>query len=550
MDTIIKNAKVVDGTGRPSFRGDIGIAGDKIVGVGGRIEAEGARVIDATDLVASPGFVDPHNHLDTSCVIWPVQTNFVTQGVTTAASGQCGYSAAPDSETYSDSVKTKCILAMAFAADKLPLEESWASQSEYAAIVNAKGVAIDVVPNVGHSMLRWRVGLRGENDIATDAHIEEMKRLLRLNLEEGAMGFTTGMDYDPNKYASYEECLALSRVCAEFGRPVQAHIPYAGCAPGGRWAVSLAKESQAKWIIAHYGSCMPSVWKDHEEMLAIVDEALRDGVDISFNVMMDTHYVFKASGWKGLIQWIAYIYAGKTWQPEEFEENCRNRSFRRGLRELLEHYGKLPNDIIPEYVSLLPRAALVQSGNPEIEGRPLEEVARERNLDRVDLVYDVICGQSDLVEQGKDPILDVVVLDEEFNVDATNHEVGMPCTDLVVNETSGPEMIATTPWPGGYNTMPLYFRRTRERGIRTEEAVRHMTSIPAASLDLYDRGVLAKGMKADVVLFDEERFAPMATYDNVIAPAAGVEWVLLSGVPTLEKGVQTKNLPGRMLSAV
>ncbi len=105
-----------------------------------------------------------------------------------------------------------------------------------------------------------------------------------------------------------------------------------------------------------------------------------------------------------------------------------------------------------------------------------------------------------------------------------------------------------TPWPVGYNTMPKFFRESRRRGVGLEEAVRHMTSLPASTMNLFDRGILREGLKGDVVVFDEAQFSPQATYENLSAPATGVEWVFVAGTPIVEQGVQNGNLPGRMIS--
>jgi N-acyl-D-amino-acid deacylase len=548
LDTIIHNVKIVDGSGAPAFVGDIGIEGEKIAAVGGKIAAPSALEIDGTGLVASPGFIDSHNHQDVTAIVWPQQRNLVTQGITTSVSGQCGFSAAPDSRTFYDYLTTRCTYGLTLFWNNLfPLQASWDSQREYAAVVNAKGVAVDIAPHVGHAMLRWRVGARGPEPLTPD-QLTEMKHLLARALEDGAFGLSSALSYDPNKYATYDELLELTKVCAEYGRVYQIHTLLGGSAEGGHLAAKLAKEAKVKTSIAHYQSCMPSEWVRNGEMLLIINAAREEGTDISFNVIPDPKFCFTADSWKSYFLWIANLYAGKTWSVEEYDREIKKEPFRRALARLIEKHIDGPTDTMREYLHVLPTAKLVGSGNPESENRTIADLARERGVDGHDLAFDIICGVSEHVAEGHSPILDVIHVDPAYTDQAIIHEVGMPGTDITPNE-SAPETLASTPWPGGYTTMPFFFGRSRALGSSLEETVRHMTSLPASCLNLTDRGLLRPGLKADIVVFDEHQFAPRATYDDLCAPAAGVHWVFVSGVPTLARGAQTDNLPGRMLEA-
>jgi N-acyl-D-amino-acid deacylase len=544
---LVRNGRIVDGTGNPSFVGDIAFASGKIAALGQNLHAEAAQVIDARGLVVSPGFIDAHTHCDVTAFVWPEQRNLVTQGTTTATSGQCGISAAPDSRTFWEYISTICpYSATVFWGNVLPMDEHWESQREYAAAVNRRGVAIDIVPSIGHGALRLHVGARGPEP-ASARQLEEMKSLLRAGLEDGANGATAGMSYDPNRFASYEEVLALARICAEYGRVYQFHAPYCANAEAARYSVRLARDSGVRFSIAHF-QAPPKYWNEAEEMLAIVEEARGQGVDITFNVMQDPRMVYSANGWKSIFQWVANTYGGRSWTAEGFEHDAADPAFRKGLAKLMkEHIGQAA-DILPGYVEWLPTATLLRTGSVDLDGWSVADLAREHGAEPEEFVYALICGQSGLVPAGHDPILSLQFAgNEEFIGEATLHEAGMPCTDLNTNE-SLPGLADMTPWPGAYNTMPRFFRESRRRGMRLEEAVRHMTSLPASSMNLFDRGILREGLKADVLVFDEAAFAPQATYEDLTAPAAGLRWSFVAGVPIVQDGVQNGRLPGRMIS--
>lgn len=546
-DVLIRNGKIVDGTGNPAFVGDVALSGARIAAIGKNLEAGAARVVDATGLVVGPGFIDPHTHCDVTAFVWPEQRNLATQGTTTATSGQCGISAAPDSRTFWEYIQTICpYSATVFWGNVIPTEEHWESQAEYAAAVNRGGAAIDIVPSIGHGNLRLRVGARGPRP-ATPDQLEEMKRLLRAGLEDGAAGATAGMSYDPNRYASYEEVLALARICADYGRVYQFHAPYCANADAARYSVRLARDSGVRLSIAHF-QAPPKWWDEAEEMLAIVEQARAEGVDISFNVMQDPRMVYSAAGWRSIFFWIAGTYGGRSWTPESFARDVADPAFRKGLARLMKDYIGQAADILPGYLERLPQATLLRTGSPDLEGWLVADLAREHGEDPEEFVFSLICGQTGLVPAGCDPIFSLQFAGNEgFIGEATLHEAGMPCTDLNTNE-SLPGLADATPWPGAYNTMPTFFRESRKRGTRLEETVRHMTSLPAASMNLNDRGILRTGLKADVTVFDEEAFAPRATYEDLTAPAAGLHWSFVSGVPIVEERVQNGNLPGRMVS--
>ena len=547
VDTLIRDGRIVDGTGNPSFLGDIALAAGKIAAVAPRIQADAARVIDAAGLVVSPGFVDTHTHCDTTAFVWPEQRNLATQGTTTATSGQCGISAGPDSRTFFEYLTTICPYgATVFWNNVLPVEEHWESQREYAAAVNRRGTAIDIAPSIGHGTLRLHVGARGPEP-ASPAQLEEMKTLLRAALEEGAVGATAGMSYDPNRFASYEEVLALAAICAEYGRAYQFHAPYCANADAARYSVRLARDSKVRLSIAHF-QAPPKYRHEAEEMLAIVSQARNEGVDITFNVMQDSHMVYSAKGWKSIFLWVANTYGGRSWTAEGFDRDVTDPEFRRGLAGLMKRNIGQVADILPGYLEWLPSARLVRTGTDTLEGWAIGALAKERGAEPEEFTYSLICGQSGLVPEGQDPILSLSFAGtEEFIGEATLHEAGMPSTDLNANE-SVPGLAEMTPWPGAYNTMPKFFRESRRRGTGLEETVRHMTSLPASSANLFDRGILREGLKADLAIFDDADFAPLASYENLTAPAAGVKWVFVTGTPIIEEGVQNGNLPGRMIS--
>jgi N-acyl-D-amino-acid deacylase len=374
-----------------------------------------------------------------------------------------------------------------------------------------------------------------------------MKSLLRAALEEGAVGATAGMSYDPNRFASYEEVLALAAICAEYGRAYQFHAPYCPNADAARYSLRLARDSKVRLSIAHF-QAPPKYRHEAEEMLAIVSRARDEGVDITFNVMQDSHMVYSAKGWKSIFLWVANTYGGRSWTAEGFDrgrDGPRVPQRSGGAHEAEYRAGG-------RYPSGLSGMASECESGPHGHGRARgvddRRPRHEHGAEPEEFAYSLICGQSGLVPEGQDPILSLSFAGtEEFIGEATLHEAGMPSTDLNANE-SVPGLAEMTPWRGAYNTMPKFFRESRRRGTGLEETVRHMTSLAASSANLFDRGLLREGLKADLAIFDGADFAPLATYANLTVPAAGMKWVFVSGTPIIEEGAQNGNLPGRMIS--
>ncbi len=219
MNVLIKNGRIVDGTGNPWYYGDIEVVDGKINRMARKLRTDADRTIDAEGLVATPGFVDTHCHVDGYCLICPDMAPYVFQGITTQTLGLCGHSVFPDKQTFLEVTSTS-LGATFYRNQVIESGYDWHSLTEYRQLVRSIGITIDVIPFIGHGNIQWKAGVRTlkARDVRkpTPQELEEMKRLTRQGMEEGAFGLSEGMDQPPNRYAEEDEIIELAKIAAEY----------------------------------------------------------------------------------------------------------------------------------------------------------------------------------------------------------------------------------------------------------------------------------------------------------------------------------------------
>ncbi|MGD8507223.1 MAG: amidohydrolase family protein, partial [Candidatus Bathyarchaeota archaeon] len=218
LDVIIKDAYVIDGTGNRRFKADIGIEEPRIVKIGDLKSEKAVQIIDASDLVASPGFIDVHSHSDFTLLINPKAESKIRQGITTEVIGNCGTSAAPLNKTVKEEIRrTMSIL------EEVGLELDWSTMKEYLDRLERQGISVNVVPLVGHARIRACV-MEFDDRVPTEPELEEMKKHLARAIDEGAFGMSTGLIYPPGCYAKTDELIELSKIVVNYGGIYASHI--------------------------------------------------------------------------------------------------------------------------------------------------------------------------------------------------------------------------------------------------------------------------------------------------------------------------------------
>ncbi len=506
-DLVIRDVRVVDGTGSPWYRADVAISGDTITAIGPDLP-EAAETLEANGLAASPGFIDMHAHSEYGLIVDPRALSKVAQGVTTEVLGE-HLSAGP---VLGPAVDDPMMVAP-------PIERDWTTLGGYFDRLEAAGVGPNVVSYVGSGQVRASV-IGYEERAATEAELEAMEALVAQAMEEGAFAVASGLAYIPNAFASTEELIRLARVAAGYGGFYVSHLRSGF--DGLREGIEIARESGAPLEIHHLNSTSSARIAEYAELIR---EARASGVEVTGNV-----YPYIA-GWTYL----------RSLLPRWAQEG--------GVPRMLERLTD-PAD----------RARL-------LEGLRAGEAERPRwGRTFVSSFRDAVDGLSitDLgAERGTSPeegLLDLLVEQEGegFQISFGNTEpnlrqaLAQPFTHIGSDGSAlaaGMRTPMGKPHPRSFGTYPRVLARyVREEGLLTlEEAIRKMTSAPANRLGLTDRGVLRPWMRADIVLFDPERVRDEATFEEPERYPSGIEWVFVNGVAVIAQGEPTDELPGRVL---
>ncbi len=522
---LIRGGTVVDGTGKPPYKGDLYIEGARIVKIAKVSELKPDLTIDASGLVICPGFIDMHGHSDYTLLVNPFADSKVRQGVTTEVIGNCGQSAAPILGEAKEEAKR--------VAERYGLEVDWTYMGEYLKKLEQKGVSINVVPLVGFGNVRLSV-MGYEAREPSEKELQEMKFLIERSMDEGAFGMSAGLRYVPQSFAKTEEVIELAKVVARKGGIYTTHIRDEG--DGGRLleaveeAIRIGREARVSVEISHLKILAKPFWGLCDEMLEMIEAAREEGIDVSAD-----QYPYRASG-TSLMAWIPKWAREGGYEKliERLEDPKTRKKIKQELARVIEIRGGGESALISRF-----------EPNPSYEGRTLEEIARELKLQVVEAALK-------LVEQAAREKKGVGVVN--FNQSEENVRKIMKKPWVMVG-TDGyalkPEGVLAKgiAHPRSYGTYPrILGRYVREEGLlKLEEAIRKMTSLPAKKLGLKDRGLIKERFAADIVIFDPEEILDLATYKEPHRYPRGIEYVLVNGELVVEKGKHTGRLPGKVL---
>ncbi|MGH7519128.1 MAG: N-acyl-D-amino-acid deacylase family protein [Gemmatimonadales bacterium] len=474
--TLVVNAVVVDGTGAPGRRASVRIVDGRILAVGALARAPGDRVVDARGLTLAPGFIDTHAHYDDSLLARPEVLPAVSQGITTIVVGQDGDHPHP--------------LAGFFER------------------LDGRPGAVNVAAYAGHGTIRRRVLGDDFRRAATDAEVRSMGTLLKGELAAGALGLSTGLEYDPGIYSAPEEVLALAKIAAAAGGRYISHVRsedrrfYSAMSE----LITIGREGRLRVQLSHAKLAMRSLWGGAPKLLARLDSARKIGVDVTLDVYPYTY-------WQSTITVLF---------PE------RNFS------------DSVEAELVLREVAAADGIRITDAADPAIVGRTIAQIARERGEAPV-LTLLRLTQRGDSAERaGGDGIGIVATSMAEDDVAAI---LAWPHANVCSDGASGGGH------PRGWGAFPRVLGRfVRERRLLSlEEAVRKMTSLSAAHMGIRDRGAIAPGMRADLVLFDPKTVLDRSTPENPMAPAAGIVRVWTNGVEVYRDGRATGARPGQVL---
>ena len=529
-DLAITGGGVLDGSGKPPFRADIGIRGDKIISLGS-IPREAAREeIRAEGLLSCPGFIDTHSHSDLMALREPQLLPKIRQGITTELFGQDGIGAAPlDPKT-----KNAWRQYLAGLNGDPPLAWDWTSMAEYAERLKKAHTATNPVLLVPQGNVRMVV--MGVEDLqANETQVRAMEREIHKALEEGAVGMSLGLIYMPCIFSRREELARLCRVTGRNGGLLVVHIRSAGdlLLESLDEMISLSREGEISVHISHFKASGKRNWPKMKIALETLERAKKQGVDITFDL-----YPYTAGSTMFLAILPPWALAGGIQQTLE---RLRDPGVRRKMKEqFTTPPPRSPGDPgwdnpvnLVGWKNILISSVGSDANQPWI-GKDLEAIAAEEGMEPAEMAFRIL-----LEEQGRVGMI-MFLMDEENVAMGLRHPQGMFGTD---------GLLGGKPHPRVYGTFPrILGRYVRERkDLALEEAVRKMTSFPAWRFGLPDRGLIAGGKAADLVVFDPETILDRATYEDPRKYPEGIHHVIVNGVHSIAMGEFTGKCGGRVL---
>ncbi len=520
FDLLILDARIVDGGGNPWFRGDVGVRGDRIAAVGRLAGRAASRTIDAQDRVISPGFIDMMGQSSLALVTDPPSAESkLRQGITTYLSGEGGSPVPQSDDTQPEPVEI----------DGRPAR--WRTYAEYFDVLGGR-IPINVVHNVGLTQVR-RVVLGDEDAEPTEAELDEMRALVRQAMHDGAVGVSTSLIYPPAIYASTREIAELARVAGEYGGVYFTHMRNESHAvlDAIREALEIGAIGDVPVHIYHLKAAGQDNWPLMERALALIDSARATGRDVTADVYP---YVRNGIGLTSFLHPRHYARGS-----DAFLATLGDPAVRAELRREVEttsdwenwyrHVGMDWNNVL---IVSAPEAM-----DPGVIGRSVAAAAELLGTDPWSAFFD-------LVATGR-----VSVNPLSMNEDQKWQALRAPF--VMIDTDASPVNPATTAssHPRAFGTFPRVIAKyVREDGVITlEEAVRKMTSLAANRLGLHDRGRIAPGMAADLVVFDPDEIRDVADFGDPMRYSEGVDYLVVNGQLVIDDGGLTDALPGRLL---
>ena len=539
FDLLIKNGLLIDGTGNPWFKSDIGISNGKIAEIGKLTNTKAENLLNIRGLVVSPGFIDIHTHSDLSLLIDPRAESKIRQGVTTEVVGNCGLSAAPVRK------KNLHLLKNQWGSDAEEVKWNWTTFDKYLSLLE-RGISLNVASFVGHGTVRTAI-MGVDNRQPTRKEMKQMKSMVAESMEAGAFGLSSGLVYLPGCFAETEELIELCKVVADYGGFYTSHIrgERETVVDALKEAIKIGEEAGVPVQVSH--NCPKYGGHDKlKEMFEIYEKARAREVEVTLD--NDAHTDFNPNLSQVLPQW---VQAGGNKKIAKILADPKARE--RIKKEIIEdqHPG-------PGYVGLVKHGRWDRiflfhcRKNKDLVGKSLEEIAKIRNIDPFDAYFDLI-----IEEKGDASALFNYIEEEDIRA-LLKHPLMMVCSDSSASSRRGVLKRIEGYSPCAYGEYPYILERyvREEKVLSLHEAIRKMTSFPAQKLGLKNRGLLREGMWADIVIFDPDnikdnatsRFPysfPLQNYPHRYPD--GIKYVIVNGQIVVQKGKHRGVFPGKVL---
>ena len=510
---------MVDGTGALGRVADVAITGDKIVAVGELSSWNALKVIDASGLVVSPGFIDMHTHSDLSILQNPDQVSMLFQGVTSQVVSNCGMAMGQIINSPKFEFEQKWLLPFG-------VQVNWSSAEEHLRLIEEQGTGTNYVPLAGHGTIRKRV-LGFEPRPPDQNELEQMKALVEEAFDAGVWGLSTGLEYPPASFARTDEIIELAKVAGRRGGFYTTHLRSEGdkLIESVQEALVIAKEGNMPLQLSHHKADGKRNWGKINTTLGIVDKERAKGMDILLDAYPYLAYQTSLAV-AFLPDWV------KTTDPKDYATRLTDPDYR----------PRILNDMKAENTDW----SRVVIGNAQhhryLQGHMIFAAAGMMEQEPEEFVLDLLADEHGFVSAGH------FSLSEEDVQTVLKYPHTMIGSDAIGTLPDGP-MSAERPHPRSYGTFPRIFANyVKETPLLTlEDAVRKMTSLPAQRLGWTDRGILKPDAYADLVIFNFETFRDISTFEDPHRLSEGVQYLFVNGGLTISEGQMTGERSGRVL---
>ncbi len=500
-DLIIKGGRIVDGSGNPWYEADVGLRNGRIAAIGRLDVSQAARALDAKGLVVTPGFIDVHTHVEGSIRRVPTADNFLFDGVTSIVTGNC-----VGSETELDSFFTE---------------------------LRSSGISINVSTLVGHNSVRRAVMGLAQRD-PTPEEQAHMEALVEKAMQEGAVGFSTGLIYIPGTYSKTSEVIGLARAAATYNGMYASHIRNEGndeqmnVFGAIAEAINIGREANMPVEISHFKVSSKRLWGQSTKTIGLIENARAEGVDVTVD-----QYPYTASSTNlGVLAPSWALADSDAAMTGRFHDAKTRKKIVAGMKKMLSRAGRT------NYAYAFVARCRWDS---TLEGKNISQI--NRLWKRKATLENEIKTVLEMLEKGG-----AGMVYHTMSEDDVQRIMKYPYS-MVASDAGVIEFNSGMPHPRGYGTNARVLGRyVREKKIiRLEEAIRKMTSLPAQRFRFTDRGLIRPGMWADIVVFDSKTVSDKATFEKPHAYSQGFQYVLVNGQVVIENGKHTGIKSGQVI---
>jgi N-acyl-D-amino-acid deacylase len=499
MSTVIKNIKIYDGSGKLPFIGDVKFD-EFIIQIASSNSLSGEKIIDGTDLALAPGFIDTHSHSDLEAIKNPELLHVVSQGVTTELVGQDGSSVAPVTDENLDELMDN----MAPLAGNLDKPYYWRSVEDYKSVLEDSCSSTKIEMLIGHGTIRMAV-LGSDDRQATKSELESICKQIDIGMRQGAKGVSFGLIYPPGSYANTEELIEVAKIVASHDGIIMVHMrnEQDEIMKSIDEMERVIKESGVRLHISHLKALGYRNWGSAEKILKRLDEIKKHGYDITFD---QYPYSATCTGLKVIVPIWAYAGGEKAF-IKRLSDKEEYKRILLDTRNNIEARGGAKRIMI---------ASVVSDKNQWMAGKDLEYIAKKLDMHEEEVALKI------LHDEGPSVVAIYFSISDDDVERIMKHPLHGICTDGIIGDHPHPRAYGSFPRVLGYYVRELNL-------LSMQEAIRQMTSEAAYRLRIFDRGLIRVGMKADLVVFDENKVNATNSYSNPTKISKGIKKVFVDG---------------------